>query len=193
MNFLPTKIDGVYIVQPKVFNDERGYFFESYSDAAFKAKGLDYKFIQDNQSQSGYGTIRGLHFQTGDAAQAKLVRVIKGRIWDVAVDLRPGSPTYGQYVAEELDTVFHRMLLIPRGFAHGFSVLSDTAIVVYKTDNFYNKEAEGGIIYSDPDINIDWGVPANNIILSDKDKSWPALDEFTKMQSVYNCRCQKKR
>jgi len=187
-SFMLTKIEGLYIIQPKKFQDERGYFFESYNADAFKSAGLDYNFVQDNQSYSGYGTIRGLHLQTGQHAQAKLVRVIKGRVLDIAVDLRDGSPTYGQYISVELDCKGGRMLMIPRGFAHGFSVLSDSAIFAYKVDNPYNKEAEGGIVYSDPDLNIDWGVPADKMLVADKDKQLPTLKDIACLCKTCKCK-----
>ena len=152
MNFINTAIEGVFIIEPRIFTDERGYFFESYSKAAFDAAGLHYDFVQDNQSKSVYGTVRGLHFQKGEHAQAKLVRALEGAVLDVAVDLRRGSPTYGQYVAVELSAENNRQLLIPRGFAHGFSVLSQTAIFAYKCDNLYCKASEGGIRFDDPTL-----------------------------------------
>ena len=178
MHFIKTEIEGVYIVEPRVFEDARGYFFESYSKAKFEAAGLHYDFIQDNQSKSSYGTVRGLHFQKGEHAQAKLVRVLEGTVLDVAVDLRKGSPTYGKYVAVELSAENKRQLLIPRGFAHGFSVLSETAVFAYKCDNLYCKEAEGGIRFDDPALGIDWGVEKGKELLSDKDKVLPFFTEF---------------
>ena len=178
MHFIKTEIESVYIVEPRVFEDSRGYVFESYSKAKFEAAGLHYDFIQDNQSKSSYGTVRGLHFQKGEHAQAKLVRVIEGAVLDVAVDLRKGSPTYGKYVAVELSAENKRQLLIPRGFAHGFSVLSETAVFAYKCDNLYCKEAEGGIRFDDPALGIDWGVEKGKELLSDKDKVLPFFTEF---------------
>ncbi len=180
MNFIKTKIDGLLIVEPKVFEDSRGYFFEAYNRQVFEKEGLHYDFVQDNQSFSTYGTVRGLHFQKGEAAQAKLVRVISGRVLDVAVDLRPGSPTFGKHEAVELTGENQRMFLIPRGFAHGFSVLSETALFTYKCDNFYNKAAEGGLLYNDPALEIDWQVPADKVVLSEKDKVHPKLAEIGK-------------
>ncbi|MDR3126599.1 MAG: dTDP-4-dehydrorhamnose 3,5-epimerase [Rickettsiales bacterium] len=180
MRFVKTEIDGVFIIEPRVFEDARGYFFESYSKAEFAANGLDYDFVQDNQSKSAYGTIRGLHFQRGAAAQAKLVRSLAGSVLDVAVDLRPGSGTYGRHVAVEMTGDSNRMLMIPRGFAHGFSVLSETAVFAYKCDNVYDKSAEGGLLWSDPTLGIDWRIPAGREILSDKDRSYPALKELGK-------------
>lgn len=170
MNFIKTELDGVIIVEPRVFEDNRGYFFESYNAAEFAANGIDNVFVQDNQSKSSYGVIRGLHCQLGEHAQAKLVRVLHGTVLDVAVDIRRGSPTFGKHVAVELSAENQRQLFIPRGFLHGFSVLSDTAIFAYKCDNFYNKASEFGIRYDDPEIGIDWRIPANRVITSDKDR-----------------------
>ncbi len=170
MNFIKTKLDGVVIVEPKVFEDERGYFFESYNEAEFIKNGISTRFVQDNQSKSCYGVVRGLHCQLGEHAQAKLVRVLQGRVLDVAVDIRKNSPTFGQYVAVELSEENRRQLFIPRGFLHGFSVLSETAVFAYKCDNLWCKEAEFGIRYDDPDIGIDWQVPADKIITSEKDR-----------------------
>ena len=178
MNFIETDIADVFVLEPKVFKDDRGYFFEAYNKTEFENHGLFYDFVQDNQSKSSYGVIRGLHFQKGEFAQAKLVRVLQGTVLDVAVDLRKSSPTFGKYVAVELSQENNRMLLIPRGFAHGFSVLSQTAVFTYKCDNFYHKEAEGGIRFDDPDLNIDWRVNLNQAVLSDKDKLLPFLEEF---------------
>lgn len=170
MNFIKTKLDGVVIVEPKIFKDDRGYFFESYNKAEFILHGIGQNFVQDNQSMSSYGVVRGLHCQTGDKAQAKLVRCLHGTVLDVAVDARPTSKTFGEYVAVELSDENKRQLFIPRGFLHGFSVLSDTAVFAYKCDNFYCKRAEMGIRYDDPDINVDWRVPADKIITSEKDR-----------------------
>ena len=158
MNFIKTAIEGVYIIEPRIFTDDRGYFFESYSKAAFEAAGLHYDFVQDNQSKSVYGTVRGLHFQKGEHAQAKLVRVLEGTVLDVAVDLRRTSHTYGQYVSVELSAENNRQLMIPRGFAHGFSVLSETAVFAYKCDNPYCRESEGGSRFDDPALAIDWRI-----------------------------------
>ena len=169
MNFIKTEIDGVIIVEPRVFNDARGYFFDSYNAAEFAANGIPNTFVQDNQSKSSYGVVRGLHCQLGEHAQAKLVRVLHGTVLDVAVDIRPGSPTFGKHVAVELSAENNRQLFIPRGFLHGFSVLSDTAIFAYKCDNLYAPQSEFGIRFDDPDIGIDWRVPADKIITSDKD------------------------
>ena len=170
MNFIKTEIDGVVIVEPRVFADARGYFFESYNEAEFVKNGITNKFVQDNQSMSSYGVVRGLHCQLGEFAQAKLVRVLHGRVLDVAVDIRKNSPTFGKYVAVELSDENKRQLFIPRGFLHGFSVLSDTAVFAYKCDNLYAPHAEFGIRFDDPDIGIDWMVPADKIITSEKDR-----------------------
>ena len=177
MKIFKTAIDGVVIIEPQVFEDERGYFFESWNQAKMDEAGLHYNFIQDNQSQSCYGTVRGIHFQKGEFAQAKLVRVLEGSVLDVAVDLRKSSPTFGQYVAVELTAENKKQLLIPRGFGHGFSVLSKTAVFAYKCDNVYNKASEGGIRFNDPDIGIDWKIDASRAILSEKDKNAPFLKE----------------
>ncbi len=170
MTFIQTEIDGVIIVEPRVFSDARGYFFESYNAAEFAKNGITTTFVQDNQSQSSYGVIRGLHCQTGEHAQAKLVRVLHGTVLDVAVDIRPGSKTFGRHVAVELSDQNRRQLFIPRGFLHGFSVLSDTAVFAYKCDNLYAPESEFGIRFDDPEIGIDWRIPTDKIITSDKDK-----------------------
>lgn len=178
MKLIPTSIKDCFILEPAKFGDSRGYFFESYSRKVFEElSGLDIEFVQDNQALSGYGTLRGLHFQQGDAAQAKLVRVMQGRVLDVAVDLRPESNTRGHYVAVELSAENNRQFFVPRGFAHGYSVLEDDTIFVYKCDNYYNKAAEGGIFYGDADLSIDWQVPEADILLSEKDKLWPTLSE----------------
>ncbi len=169
-NFIKTEIEGCYIIEPKIFEDARGYFFESYNEAEFIKNGITNRFIQDNQSKSSYGVIRGLHCQLSDKAQAKLVRVLKGKVLDVAVDVRPNSPTFGKHVAVELSEENQRQLFIPRGFLHGFSVLSETAIFAYKCDNFYCKEAEFGIRYDDPEIGIDWRVPVDKVVTSEKDR-----------------------
>ncbi len=170
MNFIKTEIDGVFIIEPKVFEDARGYFFESYNEAEFIKNGISNRFVQDNQSKSSYGVIRGLHCQLGEHSQAKLVRVLKGRVLDVAVDIRRGSPTFGKHVAVELSDENNRQLFIPRHFLHGFSVLSEEAVFAYKCDNFYCKESEFGIRYDDPEIGIDWKIPAEKVITSEKDR-----------------------
>lgn len=170
MNFIKTDLPGVIIIEPKIFQDERGYFFESYNKAEFALHGMGYNFVQDNQSKSSYGVVRGLHCQLGKHAQAKLVRCLYGNVLDVAVDFRPNSPTFGKYIAVELSDENKKQLFIPRGFLHGFSVLSPTAVFAYKCDNFYCKESEFGIRYDDPDINVNWQIPADKIITSEKDK-----------------------
>ena len=168
--FIKTEIDGVYLVKPKIFKDERGYFFESYNRPEFVANGIDNVFVQDNQSKSSYGVIRGLHCQLGNWSQAKLVRVLFGRVLDVAVDIRPGSKTFGKHVAYELSDENQFQLFIPRDFLHGFAVLSETALFAYKVDNYYNKNSEFGIRYDDPEIGIDWRLPKESIITSEKDR-----------------------
>lgn len=178
MPFIPTKIKDVVIFEPRIFTDDRGYFFETYNEKLFNDNGITAKFVQDNQSKSSYGVIRGLHFQKGEHAQAKLVRVLQGSVLDVAVDLRAGSETYGKYVAVELSDVNNLQLFIPRGFAHGFSVLSRTAVFAYKCDNLYCKESEDGIDCSDPDLGIDWQIPAEDRVLSEKDKLHPLFKDF---------------
>ncbi|MFY7840324.1 MAG: dTDP-4-dehydrorhamnose 3,5-epimerase [Lacibacter sp.] len=170
MGFLQTGFPGLVIVEPNVFGDERGYFFESYNQQAFEKEGLFNTWVQDNQSSSTYGVIRGLHFQKGEHAQAKLVRCLNGKILDVVVDLRKDAPTFKQVFAVELTSEKKNALLVPRGFAHGFSVLSETAEVFYKCDNFYNKQSEGGLIYNDPTLNIDWRIEAGKEIVSGKDQ-----------------------
>ena len=175
--FTTCHIEGLLIVEPKVFKDERGYFFEAYNRNIFQANGITNEFVQDNQSKSSYGVIRGLHYQLPPFAQAKLVRVLAGLILDVAVDIRKNSPTYGQHFSIELSNENNKQLFIPAGFAHGFSVLSETAVVQYKCDQFYNKESEGGIIYNDEVLNIDWKVGIENQIISDKDAILPSFRE----------------
>lgn len=174
--FEKTKIDGVYIITPKLFGDNRGYFMETYSQTAFAEAGLNYDFVQDNQSSSKKGVLRGLHFQKTHP-QAKLVRVLKGEVFDVAVDLRDGSPTYGQWVGARLSEENHQQLMIPRGFAHGFLVLSGYAEFAYKCDDVYHPEDEGGIMYNDPDVAVDWPKLDCDLILSDKDQKHPTLAE----------------
>lgn len=169
MPFHSTHIPGLLVFEPKVFEDSRGYFFESYNESAFSQQGIDLKFVQDNQSSSSYGVIRGLHYQLAPYAQTKLVRVLSGVILDIAVDIRKGSPTFGQSFSIELSAENKKQLFIPHGFAHGFSVLSETAEVMYKCDAFYNKESEGGIIFNDAALNIDWQIPASKAIISEKD------------------------
>lgn len=177
MKVIETPIEGVVILEPALFGDERGYFFESYSQREFDAKVRPVRFVQDNESRSRYGVLRGLHFQKGRHAQSKLVRVVEGRVLDVAVDIRRGSPTFGQHVAVELTAENKRQLFIPRGFAHGFSVLSPTALCQYKCDNLYAPAEEGAIAWNDPSIGIDWRLRPDEVILSPKDCAHPLLAE----------------
>lgn len=179
MPFIETGIPGLVVFEPRVFEDSRGYFFESYNADTFLRNNIKLRFVQDNQSRSSYGVIRGLHFQNSPHAQAKLVRAIAGTILDVAVDVRVGSPTFGKVFTVELSAENKKQLLVPAGCAHGFSVLSEIAEVMYKCDNYYNKESEGGIIYNDPDLNIDWKIPADKAIVSDKDLQLQKLSEQT--------------
>jgi dTDP-4-dehydrorhamnose 3,5-epimerase len=178
MNVIETGIPGLLILEPRVFGDSRGYFFEAFNRKAFTDAVGEVDFVQDNESRSSYGVVRGLHFQKGEWAQAKLVRVVEGRVLDVAVDLRPGSPTYGRHASVELTGENHRQLFIPRGFAHGFSVLSETAVFQYKCDNYYHPEAEGAVAWDDPDLAIDWRIPADRVLLSAKDRNHPLLREL---------------
>lgn len=178
MNVIPTAIEGVVIIEPRVFHDERGYFFESWSQRDFDAAVRSVRFVQDNESMSTRGVIRGLHFQRPPYAQSKLVGCVVGRVLDVAVDIRRGSPTYGRHVAVELSADSHRRLFIPRGFAHGFAVLSDTVVFAYKCDNYYHPEAEGGISIADTSLGIDWRVDPAAAILSAKDTRHPSFAEF---------------
>lgn len=170
MNFMKTGIEGVVIIEPKLFNDARGYFFESFSQREFDEAVRRVRFVQDNESRSSRGVVRGLHFQKPPFAQSKLVRVISGAVLDVAVDIRRGSPTFGKHVAVELSGDNHRQVFIPRGFAHGFSVLSESVVFQYKCDNYYSPESEGAIAWDDPDLGIDWRIGASDVILSDKDR-----------------------
>ena len=178
MNFVSTKLAGCYVIEPKIILDERGYFMESFNEKTFQ-EGVEQAvhFVQDNQSFSTKGVLRGLHYQTGEYAQAKLVRVLQGEVLDVAVDIRPGSPTFGQYEAVLLSDENKKQFFVPRGFAHGFLVLSETATFFYKCDNFYNKESEGGIIYNDPTLNIDWQFSEAELIISEKDAVQPTFDK----------------
>ena len=178
MEVIKTGIEGVVVIEPRIFKDERGYFFESFSQREFEEKVCKTTFVQDNESKSGYGVLRGLHFQKPPFAQSKLVRVIKGAVLDVAVDIRKGSPTFGQYVSVELTGDNHRQFFIPRGFAHGFSVLSEEVIFQYKCDNFYSPQSEGAIAWNDPDLNIDWRIPVEEVILSEKDSKHPKLKDL---------------
>ena len=170
MEVIKTDIEGVVIIEPRIFKDERGYFYESFSQREFEEKVCRTTFVQDNQSKSAYGVVRGLHFQKSTYSQSKLVRCIKGAVLDVAVDIRKGSPTFGKHVAVELTEENHRQLFIPRGFAHGFAVLTPEAVFQYKCDNFYNKESEGSVAWNDPELAIDWRIPAEKVLLSEKDK-----------------------
>lgn len=172
-----TAIPGVFVLAPRVFGDSRGWFYESYNAKVFSGLGICANFVQDNESFSCYGVLRGLHFQKGEFAQAKLVRVLAGRVLDVAVDIRAGSPTFGKHVAVELSAENKRQLFIPRGFAHGFAVLSDTAHFAYKCDNFYAPQSEGALAWDDPDLGIDWRIPADRVILSEKDRHHPRLKD----------------
>ena len=170
MEVIKTDIDGVVIIEPRIFRDDRGYFFESFSQRDFQEKVCNTVFVQDNESKSSYGVLRGLHFQKTPYAQSKLVRVIKGAVLDVAVDIRKGSPTFGQHVAVELTEDNHRQFFIPRGFAHGFSVLTDEVIFQYKCDNFYAPQTEGALAWDDSDLGIDWRIPTDKVLLSEKDR-----------------------
>lgn len=176
MDVIQTSINGVVIIEPHVFNDSRGYFFESFNQREFEEKVCKTIFVQDNESKSSYGVIRGLHFQKPPLAQSKLVRVVKGAVLDVAVDIRKGSPTFGQHVAVELTEENHRQFFIPRGFAHGFSVLSEEVVFQYKCDNFYAPQYEGTVAWNDPDLGIDWRIPIDKAVLSEKDQKTPILN-----------------
>ena len=178
MEIIKTDLEGVIIIEPRIFKDSRGYFFESFSAREFEEKVCQTTFVQDNESFSSYGVVRGLHFQKPPFTQSKLVRVIKGSVLDVAVDIRKGSPTYGKHVAVELTGDNHRQLFIPRGFAHGFAVLSEEALFQYKCDNFYAPQADAGIAWNDPDLNIDWRIPFDKIILSVKDTKHPLMKDY---------------
>lgn len=178
MEVVKTELEGVVILEPRLFKDDRGYFFESFSQREFDEKVRPVKFVQDNESKSVYGVLRGLHFQKPPFAQSKLVRVIQGAVLDVAVDIRVGSPTYGKHVAVELTAENHRQLFIPRGFAHGFSVLTDEVVFQYKCDNFYAPQSEGAIVWNDPALGIDWRIPEASVILSEKDKHHPLLKDL---------------
>ena len=178
MEVIKTAIDGVVIIEPKVFNDQRGYFFESFSQREFEAKVRKINFVQDNESMSSYGVMRGLHFQRPPYTQSKLVRCVKGKVLDVAVDIRKGSPTYGKHVTVELSEDNHRQFFVPREFAHGFAVLSDTAVFQYKCDNFYAPQADGGISIKDESLGIDWKIPTDMVILSEKDTLHSCLKDF---------------
>lgn len=178
MEIIKTNIEGALIIEPRVFEDARGYFFESFSQREFDAKVGPVRFVQDNESKSSYGVMRGLHFQVPPFAQSKLVRCVRGRVLDVVVDIRRGSPTYGQHVAVELSEDNHRQFFIPRGFAHGFAVLSEEAVFQYKCDEYYHPESEGGISILDSSLGIDWHIPAEHVILSEKDTKHLLLRDF---------------
>ncbi len=178
MNVIKTALEGVVIIEPRIFEDSRGYFFESFSERDFNAQVREIRFVQDNESKSSYGVLRGLHFQRPPFTQSKLVRCVKGAVLDVAVDIRKGSPTYGQHVAVKLTEDNHRQFFVPRGFAHGFAVLSDVAVFQYKCDNFYHPEADGGISILDDSLGIDWRIPTGKAILSEKDTRHPLLKDF---------------
>jgi len=179
MNIVTTPIEGLLILEPRVFNDDRGYFYESFNQNTFqKATGLDIDFVQDNQARSTINVLRGLHFQNPPHAQTKLIRALQGTIWDVVVDIRKNSPTFGQWFGVELSAENKRQFLIPKGFAHGYSVLSETAEVFYKCDDFYSKEDEGGVLYNDPALNIDWKIDLKDAIVSEKDLKQPTLKDM---------------
>lgn len=178
MKMTRTDIEGLVLIEPRVFGDSRGYFFESFSQREFEKEVGQVRFVQDNESKSSYGVVRGLHFQKPPHTQSKLVRVVKGRVLDVAVDLRRDSKTYGKYFSVELTEDNHLQLFIPKGFAHGFAVLSDEAVFQYKCDEFYAPESEGAIAWNDPDIGVDWQIPEDKVILSEKDKKHPAFKDL---------------
>ncbi len=181
MKTIKTEIEGLVIIEPKFFKDERGYFSESFSERDFAEHVAPVRFVQDNESKSSYGVVRGLHFQKPPYTQAKLVRVVKGRVMDVAVDLRSGSPTYGRYCAIELSEENHLQFFIPKGFAHGFSVLSEEAVFQYKCDEYYAPQSEGSVLWNDPEIGVDWGIPHEDVILSEKDRKSPLLKDLDKI------------
>lgn len=176
MTVTHTEFEGLYILEPRVFEDSRGYFFESFNDRIFKASGIDFQFVQDNQSKSEYGVIRGLHYQKAPYTQTKLIRVLEGEIYDLVLDLRKSSPSYGKTFGLHISSDNKKQLLVPKGFAHGFSVLSKTAIVLYKCDEFYHPDSEGGIIYNSPGLDLDWHVIPGKEIISEKDKKLPKFD-----------------
>jgi dTDP-4-dehydrorhamnose 3,5-epimerase len=177
MNIIKTPLNGLLIVEPSIFRDQRGYFYESYNQSKLKNEGIEYKFVQDNQSKSVYGVIRGLHYQMEPKAQTKLVRVLNGVIYDVALDMRKGSPTYGRWFGLEISDDNNKQLLIPKGFAHGFSVLSETAVVFYKCDKNYAPEYDAGVVFNDPELGIDWKIPVEKAIVSGKDAKLPVMRE----------------
>jgi dTDP-4-dehydrorhamnose 3,5-epimerase len=184
MNIIETALPGVLIIEPKVFGDARGYFFESWNQAAYEAAGITNKWVQDNESKSSFGVLRGLHYQAAPYTQAKIVRALFGTVLDVAVDIRKGSPTYGKHVAVELSGENKRQLFIPRGLAHGFVVLSEEAVFAYKCDNIYMPAAERGVMFDDPDLGIDWHIASDKFLLSDKDKKHPAFAEIEPWEEV---------
>lgn len=177
MEIIKTPIADLFIIKPRVFEDARGYFCETYNEKQYREAGIDLSFCQDNQSKSSYGVVRGLHYQLNPQSQSKLVSAAQGSVWDVAVDLRAASPTFGQWFGVELSEENHLQFLIPQGFAHGFSVLSETALFTYKCDNFYSPTLEGGILYNDPSIGIDWKIPADKAVISEKDTKHPLLKD----------------
>ena len=181
MEIIKTNIEGVVIIEPRIFADDRGYFFEAFSEREFAEKVCDCHFVQDNEAKSLYGVVRGLHFQRPPHAQSKLVRVVEGRILDVAVDIRKESSTFGKHIAVELSAENHRQLFIPKGFAHGYAVLSEKAIVEYKCDDFYHPECEGGIAWNDASLGIDWQIQSEKVILSERDKKHPTLEEYNQL------------
>lgn len=178
MEVIKTELEGVVIIEPKIFRDARGYFFESFSQKEFEEKVRKIAFVQDNESMSSYGVMRGLHFQLPPFTQSKLVRCVKGKVLDIAVDIRKGSPTFGKHVSVELSEDNHRQFFVPRGFAHGFAVLSETAVFQYKCDNFYDPQSDGGISILDDSLGIDWKLPTDKVILSEKDTKHPLLKDF---------------
>ncbi|MBN2611778.1 MAG: dTDP-4-dehydrorhamnose 3,5-epimerase [Bacteroidales bacterium] len=184
MNIIATNLDGLKVIEPRIFKDQRGYFFESYNENRYQEAGISCRFVQDNQSKSSFGVIRGLHYQLEPHAQTKLIRVLQGKIFDVVVDIRKGSPTFGKYYGIELSDDNQLQLFIPKGFAHGFSVLSPTAVILYKCDAFYNPGSERGINYNDKSLGIDWKVETDKAIVSDKDKILPGLGEA---ESNFSC------
>ncbi len=184
MPFHSTPLPGLFVFEPRVFEDDRGYFFESYNSNTFKDRGVSADFVQDNEAKSTYGVLRGLHYQTPPFAQAKLVRVVEGEVLDVVVDIREDSHTYGQWYSIRLSAENKKQLFVPRGFAHGYVVLSSTAIFCYKCDNFYSKPHEGGVLYNDPNLNIDWEIDLSQAILSEKDKKQPVFGQHISMQTA---------
>ncbi len=180
MNIINTEIEGLIIIEPKVWEDERGYFFESYQAERYKNMGIDVDFVQDNEALSGKGVLRGLHYQVPPFAQAKLVRVMKGSILDIAVDIRPDSETYGKYCAVEINEENKRQFFIPAGFAHGYVCLSDEVVFIYKCSNYYSKEHEGGILYNDPTLNIEWTFPSEKCVISERDRNLPSFGNHRK-------------